>query len=191
MAVAGDSENKRDWKKRESFGSAMLQIGLVAIVLVGAVFFVWKRNERKTKVVEGLKEARALSVRDNAADIQKALKQVDAVLEVDGSSADALALAADLHTQLWLVHRIPGEDAKAKDFLARAESADSKSEDRYATHAIHLLAENKVKEADEYIEDLRKQGASSAKLWFAQAIAKQREGQLALAREAYKQATDK
>ncbi|MFL5322253.1 MAG: tetratricopeptide repeat protein [Myxococcaceae bacterium] len=191
MAVAGETENKRDWKKRESFSSAMLQIALVAIVLVGAVFFVFKRNERKTKVAEGLKEAKNLAVRDNAADLQKALKQIDGVLEVDSSSADALAMAADLHTQLWLVHKIPGEDSKAKDFLARAESADSRSEDRFATKAIHLLADGKVKDADSYIEDLRKQGASSAKLWYAQALAKQREGQLALAREAFKQATDK
>src|SRR3954467_10738755 len=116
MAVAGETENKRDWKKRESFSSAMLQIALVAIVLVGAVFFVFKRNERKTKVAEGLKEAKNLAVRDNAADLQKALKQIDGVLEVDSSSADALAMAADLHTQLWLVHKIPGEDSKAKDF---------------------------------------------------------------------------
>lgn len=193
MAVAGDSQQEkgRDWKKRESFGSAMAQIAIVALILVGAVFFVYKRNEKKTKVNEGMKEAKSFAVRDNAADLQKALKQVDEILEIDPSSADALAMAADLHTQLWLTYRVPGEDAKAKDFLAKAEAADSKSEDRYATRAIHLLAEGKVKEADQYIDELRKKGASSAKLWFAQGLAQQRLGQLALAREAFKQATDK
>lgn len=192
MAVAGDANSKRDWKKRESFGSALLQIGIVAVILIGAVFFVYKRNERKQKVGEGMDEVKKqLAVRDNATDIQKALKRLDEVLAVDDSAPDALAMAADLHTQLWLVHKVPGADSKAKEFLAKAEAADSKSDERYATKAFHLLAANQVKEADEYIDSLRQQGASSPKVWHAQAVAKQKLGQLALSREAYKQAADK
>lgn len=192
MAVAGDASSKRDWKKRESFGSALLQIGIVAALLFGAVFFVYKRNERKQKVGEGMDEVKkSLAVRDNPADIQKALKRLDEVFEIDPNAPDALAMAADLHTQLWLVHRVAGADSKAKEFLAKAEAADSKSDERYATRAFHLLAAGQTKEADEYIDGLRRQGASSPKLWHAQAAAKQKIGQLALAREAYKQAADK
>ena len=190
MAAAQDVQY-RPWKKRESFGSAMTQIGITAVLLTGIVYGVYARAEKKRQISERMKEARAAALKDTAKDYQKALGLVDEILAMDASAPDALALGADLHTQLWLVHRVPGEDAKAKDFLARAEKAESRSEDRYASAAVHQVAAGKAKEADAFVEGLREKGASSAKLWYAVGLSKQALGQLALAREGYKQAADK
>ncbi|MEN9797258.1 MAG: hypothetical protein RL653_954 [Pseudomonadota bacterium] len=190
MAAAPDL-SYRPWKKRESFGSAMTQIGITAVLLTGIVYAIYARAEKKRQIAERMKEARAVAVRDNAKDYQKALGLVDEVLAMDSSAPDALALGAELHTQLWLVHRVPGEEARAKDFLQRAEKAEAKSEDRYASFALQTLSGGKSKEADDYVEGLREKGASSAKLWYALAQSKQALGQLSLAREAYKQAADK
>ena len=43
MAVEQTKE-VRDRKKKEGFGSAILQIGLVAAVLAGAVYFFYQRG---------------------------------------------------------------------------------------------------------------------------------------------------
>jgi len=189
MAAGGDGQ--QGWKKRESFGSAMTQIGIAAAVLTVAVYIVYARNVRKQQIAEKMKEARAVAMRDNAADLNKALGLVDEVLTLDSAAPDALALGASLHTQLWLEHRVPGEEAKAKDFLARAEKAESRSEDRFASAAEQQVAGGKAKDADAFVEGLREKGASSAKLWYAVGLSKQALGQLALAREGYKQAADK
>ena len=39
-----------DWKKKESFGSAIIQIGLVAAVLGGAVYFFYQRGTVKNRM---------------------------------------------------------------------------------------------------------------------------------------------
>ena len=76
--------------------------------------------------------------------------------------AEVLSSLAAMHTELWLVHKEPGNDAKAKEYLEKSEKAESKSEDRYGSKALHILASGKPKEADDFVEDLRKKGASIA-----------------------------
>lgn len=181
----------RDWKKRESFTSALVQIAVVALVLAGAVFFIYQRGSKRKAVAEHLKEARSLALRGNAQDLEKALAELDELFKVDAASGDGHALAADLHTQLWLVHRVPGAEQKAKEALQKAEAGDSKSDERYGTRALHMIVEGKAREADAFVEDLRKKGASTARLWFAQARAQQELGNLALAKTGFAQAVDK
>ncbi len=191
MSSAENVNEKRDWKKRESFGSAMAQIAVVAVLLAGAVYFMYARGARREQVGKHLKEARAHALRGNPSDLQKALAELDLLFKVDDSAPDGLALAADIHTQLWLTHKVSGAEQKATDYLERAERADSKSEDRYGTRALHMIAEGKLQEADAFVEDLRKQGASSAKLWYAQALANVGMGNLAKAKPGFDHAKDK
>lgn len=191
MAVDQTKEGS-DWKKKESFGSAILQIGLVAAVLGGAVYFFYQRGTVKKEVGEKMTAARLVSIRNNPADIYAALKHADEILAIDSSSADGLAFATALHTELWTVHKVAGEDVKAKDFLARAEKADDRNrEDRHASKALLLISDGKIADAEAYIEDLRKRGGASPRLFFAQALALQAQGNLKLARSGFISAADK
>jgi tetratricopeptide (TPR) repeat protein len=191
MAVDQTKEGS-DWKKKESFGSAILQIALVASVLGGAVFFFYQRGTVKKEVGEKMTAARLVAIRNNPADIYAALKHADEILAIDAASADGLSFAAALHTELWTVHRVPGEEAKAKDFLAKAEKADDRNrEDRHASKALLMISEGKINEAEAYIEDLRKRGGASPRLFFAQALALQAQGNLKLARSGFISAADK
>lgn len=188
MAAA---ETSSDWKKKESFGSAILQIAVVGAVLAGGFYFFHQKNQTKKEVAEKLKEARMLSLRNNPADLVKTLAQLDEILKLDASSGESLALAAAIHTDLWMNHKVAGAEAKAKDFLARAEKTEVRTEDRYGSHALHMIAAGDAPGAEKYIEDLRKQGANAAKLFHAQALAYKAQGQLSLARTAAVSAMDK
>jgi tetratricopeptide (TPR) repeat protein len=188
----GDVEaNNSDWKKRESLPSALIQIILVGALLAAAVWFVVGKGNRKKEVADRLKEAKMVAIKDNPADLKKAIGMAEEILKVDPTAPEVLASLAALHTELWLVHREPGEETKAKEYLEKAEKADSKSEDRYGTKALHILATGKAKEADDFVEDLRKKGASTAKLAYAQALALKAEGNLPAERASFALATDK
>ncbi|MBI3185245.1 MAG: tetratricopeptide repeat protein [Myxococcales bacterium] len=191
MSAADNAKVRGDWKKRESFGSALVQIALVAVILAGAVYFIYQRGAKRELIAKHLKEARTYAMRGNPKDLQKALAEVDEVFKVDSAAPDGLALAADIHTQLWLVHKVPGAEAKAKDFLQRAEAAESRSDERYGTRALHLVAEGKHKDAEKLIEELRKKGANSPRLWLANAKANFEQGNMNLAKQGFAHAMDK
>jgi tetratricopeptide (TPR) repeat protein len=190
MAADTGTQNT-EWKKRESFSSAMVQIVIVAVVLALVVFLVYRRGNTKKEIGELMKEARTTAFRGNPADLRKAIEKAEAAVELDSSAPDPLALVASLYTDLWLNHRENGAEAKAKDFLDRAKRADSKTEERYGSEALHMIAGGNPKGAEEFIEDLRKKGASSAKLFYAQALALKMRGNLSLARQGFTTAMDK
>lgn len=193
MAAADDVNDTKggEWKKRESFGSALGQIVVVAAILGGGVFFYWKNDQTKKDVSERMKVVRQTALKGNPTDLQQALKQLDDVLSIKSNSPEALSLATGIHTELALVHKVPGADAKAKEFLARAVKVDARGEDRHASHALFLVAEGKSKEAEDYIEGQRKKGASSPKLFYAQGLALKAQGNIALAKPALNSAMEK
>jgi tetratricopeptide (TPR) repeat protein len=189
MAAAEQPKND-DWKKKESFGSALVQVAVVALLLVGAVFFFYQRNVTKKNVAEKYKEARAIALRDNPADLAKALGLYEESLKFDSSNPEVLASVSAVQTEQWLVHRIAGAEAKAKESLAKASGAD-RSEDLYGTRALQQIADGKAKEAFDGIEALRKRGAGSPKMAFAQASALKALGQLKLAKPMFQSVVDK
>lgn len=180
-----------DWKKRETFSSAIVQIAVVALVLGIAVFLVYRRGNTKKEVGELMKEARTTAFKGNPANLRDASKKAEEAVDRDSSAGEALALVASLQTDLWLQHRENGAEAKAKDFLERAKRADAKTEERYGSEALHLIAQGNPKGAEDFIEDLRKKGASSAKLFYAHAMAMKGQGNLSLARQGFTTAMDK
>ena len=191
MAV-DQTKDVGDWKKKEGFGSAILQIGLVAALLAGAIYFFYQRQTVKKETGERMREARLIAIKDNPVDLNLALKKADEILALDSSSADAICFACALHTELWTTHKVSGEEAKAKEWLAKAEKADDRNrEDRHASRALQMIAEGKVKEGEDYIEELRKKGGASPRLFFAQALALQAQGNLKLARSGFISAADK
>ena len=189
--MATDSENEGGWKKRESFGSAMVQIVIVGALLAGSVYFVIKRGSNKRDIAELMTQARQMAVRGNVADIKKAISIADEALQKDASAGDPNAFLAAMYTDLWMIHRDPGAEAKAKEFLEKAKKADAQTEDRYGAEAMHLLAAGKAKEAEDFVEELRKRGGSGARIFYAQAQAMRQQGNLKLAGVGLKAAVDK
>jgi tetratricopeptide (TPR) repeat protein len=190
MAADTGTQNS-DWKKRESLGSAVVQIVIVAVVLALVVFLVYRRGNTKKEVGELVKQARTTAFKGNPRDLREAVKVAEEAVEKDSSAADAHALVASLYTDLWLTHRENGAEAKAKDALTRAKANDSKSEERYGAEALHLVAAGDFKGAEAFVEDLRKKGANSAKLLYAQALALKSQGNLTLSRQGFTTAIDK
>ena len=133
------------------WGGALLQVGLVALLLVGAVVFVVHRGTVRREVGTHFKAARALAQRDNPEELGQAQGELEALLLLDEDVADAQALAADVSLRLWLEHQQPEAEARAREHQARAEALDSTSGERYATHARLLLAEGKPDQAAHYL----------------------------------------
>lgn len=191
MAAENSTAGAGNWKKRESFWSAMAQIAVVGAVLLGAVWTFYNKRQTRKAVVEIMADARSAALKANPNDLKKALKVVDGALQADPNAADALAFAAAIYTDLWLLHHEPGADAKAKEFLEKAKQAGSKSDDRYGTEALHLLAAGNAKGAEDFVEEQRKKGAATARLFYAQAMAMKEQGNIVLARTGFTTALDK
>jgi len=189
--MATDGNEPTHWKKRESFGSALIQILIVGALLGGTVFLVYTRGNNKKAVAELLKDARQASLKGNLADVKKAITIADEALGKDANAPDVNAFEAAMYTDLWLIHREAGADAKAKEFLEKALKNDAQSEDRYGTEALHLLAAGDAKKADEFVEELRKRGGSGARIFYAQGMAQRAQGNLKLAGTSFKVAMDK
>ncbi|MFE8596851.1 tetratricopeptide repeat protein [Archangium violaceum] len=186
----GSHGGQRDGQRRESLPSALIQIGVVAVLLAGAVTYVVHRGQVRQQVDARMKAARTQAQRDNPADLRKALAELDALFQVDADAKDARALAAEVNLRLWLEHRQPEAEAKAREQLARAEALDSRSGERYGTRAMVLLAEGKAAEAEKYLEELKTQGAKSPKLVLAEAQALLARGRLSDARQAFARASE-
>lgn len=187
------SGGQRDWKRRESLASALVQVALVAVLLGAAVAFVVHRGRVRQETDTRLKAAQTLAQRGNPADLERALKELDALFAIDAKVYGAHALAADLQAELWRVHHLPGAEEKMREHLARAEALESKDVERYGAKVVRarlMLAEGKAAEADQKLQALRERGASNPKLWLAQAQALQALGSLQAARQAFSRAMD-
>jgi tetratricopeptide (TPR) repeat protein len=189
----GGIGGQRDWKRRESLASALAQVALVAVLLGAAVTYVVHRGRVRQETDTRLKAAQALAQRGNPADLERALKELDALFSVDPKVYGAHALAADLQAELWLEHHQPGAEEKVREHLARAEALESKDVERYGARVVRarmMLAEGKAAEADQVLQALRDRGASNPKLWLAHAQTLQALGNLQAARQAFSRAVD-
>jgi tetratricopeptide (TPR) repeat protein len=189
--MATEGHQNTGWKKRESLGSAMAQILIVGALLAVTVFLVYRRQSAKKEIVDLMAQAHAAALKGNVADTKKALQIAEEALAKDEGSAEANAFAAAMNTDLWLLHREAGAEAKAKDFLERAKKANSQSEDRYGTEALQMVAAGNGKAAEEFVEELRKKGGSGARIFYAQAMAMKQQGNLKLAASGFKASVDK
>lgn len=181
----------KDWKRRESLGSALLQLALVAAVLGLGVYLVYRRGTARKELAQVMREARTTAQRGNREDLRAALGVVDRALKLDASAADPNAFAAALWTDLWLDHHEPDARDKAVESLEKAERAGARSADRYGVEAQHRLAAGDPAAVVSFVEDLRQQGGSGARLFLAEAQALRAQGRLSEARASLLAAMDK
>ncbi|XXF75961.1 cellulose synthase [Myxococcaceae bacterium GXIMD 01537] len=194
MGTAGDGRKGPPGKqRRESLGSALAQVGAVALVLAALVYVYVQRGRVKQETDTRLRAARALAQRGNPEDLQAALAQLQALFALDAQVYDAQVLAADLETSLWMEHRMADAEARARAHLSLAEGLESRVSERYGVRLLRaqlLLHEGKAGEAAVALEDLQKQGASSPRLWLTLARAYQARGRLLEARQSFARASE-
>ena len=191
MAATEASNNGRHTgRRRESLTSALVQIGVAAVLLAGVVTYVVHRGSVRQQTEERMKAARTAAQRDNPEDLRKALAELDSLFHLDEDARDARALAAEVNARLWLEHRQPESEARAREHLARAAALDSRSGERFGAQALMLLAEGKTAEAEKYLEELKTQGAKSPKLALAEAQVLLARGRLSDARQAFARASE-
>lgn len=194
MATAdGGNDGPRDWKRRESLGSALTQVGVVAVLLAAALYFHVQRGRVKEELDTRMKSARTLAQRGNPEDLQAALKELDGVFALDANAYDAHVLAADLQSSLWMEHGVVAAESLTREHLQRAENLETAGSGRYGTKVVRaemLLHEGKAEEAASTLVALEAQGAGSPKLLVALGRAHQARGNLVEARQAFSRAME-
>lgn len=189
----GGESGPRDWKRREGLGSALAQVGVVAVLLAAAVYFYVQRGRVRDAVAGHLQAAREHAQRGNPEDLHAALKALDALFVLDANAYDANVLAADLLGTLWMEHRVVAAEGRMREHLQRAESQESLSSGRHGTQVVRarmLLHEGKAEEATTALQALEAKGANNARLWLALARTRQARGQLVEARQAFTRAME-
>ncbi len=189
--MATEGNENTSWKKRESLGSAMMQIVIVGVILAITVYLVYRRGSNKRDIAELMTQARQTALKGNLNDTKKALTFVEDALSRDANAGDPNAFAAAMYTDLWMIHREPGADAKAKEYLEKAKKADAQTEDRYGAEALQLIIAGNNKGAEDFVEELRKKGGSGARIFYAQSLALKNQGNLKLASSGFKVSVDK
>ncbi|NNB96088.1 tetratricopeptide repeat protein [Corallococcus exiguus] len=185
-----ETSGRGDWKRREGLGSALAQIGVVAVLLAAGVAWYVHQGQVRQEVDAHLRTARSAVLKGNPSDLAMAQQNLEALFALAPDSRDARALAADLQAELWLTHHQPGAEAKAREQLERAETLGSRSGERYGARALLLVGAGQTAEAHKLLEELKSQGANSPRLTLAQARLLQKEGHLSEARQAFARAAE-
>ncbi|MHA7632569.1 tetratricopeptide repeat protein [Corallococcus sp. M7] len=185
-----ETSGRGDWKRREGLGSALAQVGVVAVLLAAGVAWYVHRGQVRQEVDAHLRTARSAVLKGNPSDLAMAQQNLEALFALAPDSRDARALAADLQAELWLTHHQPGAEAKAREQLERAEALGSRSGERYGARALLLVGAGQTAEANKLLEELKAQGANSPRLTLAQARLLQKEGRLSEARQAFARAAE-
>lgn len=186
-----NSRAPKDWKRRESLGSALAQIALVAVMLALTVYVVYRRGTARRDLAEVMREARVKALNGNRAELRAALGLLEGALKLDPDAADPNALGAALWIDLFLEHGEPGAKAKATELFDRAKKAGAHGDERFGVEAQLRLEAGDPAGVVSFVEGLRKQGGSGARLFLAQAQALKTQGNLPLARAAFVAAMDK
>jgi tetratricopeptide (TPR) repeat protein len=179
-----------NWKKRESFRSALVQILAVGALLSAVVWFVYRSGVSRKALALQMKEARVESAVGNPANIRRAIDLAQQVLAEDPRATDAMAFLAATEFDLWNLYAEPGSNVKAASYLEQAKKAGAKTEEFYAAQAQSLLENKSFQEATVFVDELHQKGGTGPRLFLAQGVALKGLGQLRLSRVALHAATE-
>src|SRR4051812_7675438 len=155
-----------DWRKRETLRSALAQIAVAAVILAGLVAFRYVRATTRIEDAQQVQGARALASSDAPRDLQAAVARLQPA--VGRGVAEASALAARVHVELWRTHGLVEHEGPAREQLALAERADVPSEERYAARALVLLMDGKPGEVEALCGEVERRGGRAP--WLSHAL---------------------
>ncbi|HEY8207577.1 MAG TPA: hypothetical protein VIG99_08855 [Myxococcaceae bacterium] len=177
-----------DWRKRETFRSAMAQIAVAAVILAGLVTWRYLRAVQRNEDAQQVHGLRVLAASDDPKDLQGAVTQLQPV--VGRGIPEAIALSARLHVELWRTHGLPEHERPAREQLALAERADVPNEERYAARALVLLMDGKPGDAETLLRDVEHRGGQAPWLSYALGRALQARGDFRGAAGSYQRAME-
>lgn len=179
------------WEKRETIGGFVRDIAIVAVICVAGLAFYKKKVDDDMAAHELAKQASALIEKDNPAELEQALGKLEEALAIRPKHGYALASSAEIHAILHLEHKIQGHEAKAREFLAKAEQHAANLPQTYSTKALLMLGEGKAAQAEEFLtENVIKKDAGDARIFAALSLAQRAQGKLVEARRSARAAVD-
>jgi len=184
------TDESEDWHKRESAGSAVVQIILAAVVIGGLMFGWYRHTQTKKHIYDLDKEGRDLLARDNPKDLRQAREKFAQALALD--SKDGYTVSATALTDVLLAgtYHVEADKAAAAEFVQQAEQVNAPIDEHFTADALWLLAQGKVQEADAYIKGVQDRGALPSGLANALGHVRHMQGKLDEARPFFKKAQD-
>ena len=177
-------------EKRESAGSAIVQIAVALAAALGVLFWYANEVEKQKAVAELKKNAKEAAKADDAPALLAAKKHYEDIPQygVDLEKDENLIVAmAELTAQLYQAYGMQEMRSEAQRFVSAAKDKDIRKAERYAAEAYLLLGDGDVIGAENVIKQLTDKGIRHAKLLHALSLAKLAQGR---AREAQKAAEE-
>jgi tetratricopeptide (TPR) repeat protein len=165
--------------KRESAGSALVQVVLVGAIVAGGVFFYAKTQSEKKRVMDLAVKAKEATGADDAPALLKAQRLFLDIGSEDKLTSDNAILAslAELEAQLYQAYGVKESKDKAQRYVEMLKQRESRSAERFAAEAYLLLGDGRANEAEALLMDLvNNRGARHAKLLHALSVAKLQQG---------------
>lgn len=183
-----EPEEPPDWRRRETLGSALVQVAVAAVLLSGLVYWRYHRATVRIADAEQVQAARELARSDAPEDLLAALKALEPASARGVREANALSARA--HLELWRTHGLVEHEAPAREQLERAEQADAANEDRYAARALLSLVDGKAAEAEVLYREVERRGGQSPWLSYVLGRTRQARGDFREAAGAYQRAVE-
>ncbi len=187
-----DMSRGESWEKRETIGTFLRDILIVAVLCVAGFAWYKKRTEDDIAAHNLAKEAVTLINRDNPADLKAAIEKLEAVLAIRPNHGFALASLAEIHALLHTEHLMGGDhETKARTYLEQAEKHAPGMAQTYSARALLMIASGQAKEAEEFLrKNVLEKDAGDARVFAAFAQAQRAQGKLAEAKRSGRAASD-
>lgn len=182
-------EVERDWSRRATKRSALVQIGVAAVLMGVVVFVVYQRGADRRASTEQIERARAALRLDAPLELKAVVDALQPAFASSTRRADAHAVAARAFVELALVHGLPFQD-QAHAHLTEAERGDAQVEERHSAEALVAVLDGKPDRALALLDALEARGIRRADLHYARARALAATGNATAAREALQRAAE-
>lgn len=187
-----DMSMGESWEKRETIGSFLRDIIIVAVLCIAGFAWYKKKTDDDIAAHELAKEAASLIAKDNPAELKAAIGKLEEALAIRPKHAFALASIAEVHALLHAEHRETGNHlSEAKSYLERAEKHAPNLPQTYSAKALLMLADGKAKEAEDFlVKNVLEKDAGDARIFAVMAQAQRAQGKLREAKRSGRAASD-
>ncbi len=186
MANPSKSETRK--KAGESLGGALRDILVLGALLLAGLVFYYRHVQTSKEVNHVAKQAKDLSEKDTPRDFEKAEKDLDHVLSLDGKNAYALSSHAELDALLWGEEGVREKEKDAEDFAKRADEVHAHIQERYAADALLLLYQGHPDQAEQSIVGVINRGAHGSHIFDALGRSQRQLGKLDMAKKSLTEA---
>ncbi len=184
-AAEGDAPAR---KSDQNLGRTLRDIIIFGVLLVAGLGLYYRHVQTSKQVNHVAKLAKDLAEKDTPQDFLAAEQDLEKVLTLDSSNGYALATHAELDALLWGQFGEADRRQSAEDYAKRADAVDAPIQERFAADALIKLYGGDPAGAKAFLVEVVKRGAHGAHLVDALGRTQRKLGELAAARENFKEA---